>query len=79
MQAYCAPKEFLWATDCLFGQASYAEVNGNWTRAIFDGTADVDPERMFPDLLQKKVPGAEAITFEDFRHAACLVTESRIH
>ena len=54
-------------------QASYAEVNGNWTQGVYAGTADLEAARMFPDLLEKKLPGAADITFDDFAHIASLV------
>ena len=57
-------------------QARYAEVNTNWTRDVFAGNASLDPGRMFPALLAEKLPGADKVTFEDFKHAASLVTSS---
>jgi hypothetical protein len=40
---------------------------------VFEGTAELDAERMFPDLLAKGVPGADKVTLDEFRHWASLV------
>lgn len=40
---------------------------------VYNGTAEVDAERMFPDLLAKGVPGADKITLDEFKHLSSLV------
>ena len=49
-------------------------MNANWTRDVFAGNASLEPERMFPALIAEKLPGADKVTFEEFKHAASLVT-----
>ncbi len=58
---------------CVLEQASYAEVNANWTRDVWGGNATLEPHQMFPQLLKEKLPGADKITYEDFKHIASLV------
>ena len=55
-------------------QASYAATNALWTISIWEGTAELDPERMFPDLIAKGLPGAEKVTLDEFKHWAALVS-----
>ena len=57
-------------------QASYAEVNANWTRDVWGGNATLEPNQMFPQLLKEKLPGADKITYEEFKHIASLVGPS---
>ena len=40
---------------------------------VFEGTAELEAERMFPDLLAKGVPGADKVTLDEFKHWASLV------
>ncbi|CAL8468706.1 g8246 [Coccomyxa elongata] len=52
--------------------ASYAEVNANWTRDVWGGNATLEPHQMFPQLLKENLPGADKITYEEFKHVASL-------
>ena len=60
--------------EALPDQASYATANADWTLAVWKGTAELDAERMFPDLVAQGLPGADAITLDEFKHWAALVS-----
>lgn len=54
-------------------QVHYAEINANWTRDVWAGTANLEAEKQWPAVLAKHPKEAKKITLEQFRHYATLV------
>lgn len=58
-------------------QEHYVQVNANWTRDAWAGVAATDKEKQWPHTRAKFPREAQRVTFEQFRHYACLVCSPR--
>ena len=56
-------------------QEHYAQINANWTRDVWAGTAQTEAEKQWPAVEAKFPKEAEKITWEQYRHYASLVSQ----
>lgn len=56
-------------------QEHYAQINANWTRDVWAGTAQTEAEKQWPAVKAKFPKEAEKITWEQYRHYSSLVSQ----